>query len=103
VHLTLIDWSVWVLGRLIFNAVPNVAKAPGYRVLGADPKIVNPKGGVLSVDWLSPPSADHARAYRLKTGRTLHLNMGTRGGFAVREDGQLELETEIESDGTVPP
>ena len=46
-HLTLFDWSVWVLGRLVFNAKPDVSKAPGYRVLDADVKIVNPDGGVL--------------------------------------------------------
>ena len=101
--LTLIDWSVWVLGRLIFNARPDVAKAPGYRVLEANPRIVNPNGGVLDISWITQPSADQASAYRLKTGRALNFDTGARGGFAVREDGQLRLDTEIESDGVVRP
>lgn len=99
--LTLIDLAVWVLGRLIFNARPDVSKALGYRVLGADPRIVNPKGGVLDISWIKPPSADQASAYRLKTGRALNFDTGARGGFAVREDGQLRLDTEIESAGVV--
>jgi Protein of unknown function (DUF3987) len=103
VHLTLIDWSVWVLGRLIFNARPEVSKAPGYRVLGADPRIANSNGGVLDIGWITPPSADQARAYLLKTGRALIFDTGARGGFAVREDGQLRLDTEIESGAAVKP
>jgi hypothetical protein len=103
VHLTLIDWSVWVLGRLIFNARPDVSQALGYRVLDADPQIVNPAGGPLDVSWVKPPSPEEARAYALKTGRTLDLGTGTKGGLAVREDGQLKLDTEIEASGVVKP
>ena len=99
--LTLIDLAVWVLGRLIFNARPDVTKAPGYRVLRANARIVNPNGGVLDIGWVTPPSADQARAYGLKTGRALSFDTGARGGFSVREDGQLRLDTEIEADGTV--
>ena len=101
--LTLIDWRSGYWAGLIFNARPDVAKAPGYRVLGANPRIVNPNGGVLDISWITPPSADQARAYGLKTGRALSFDTGARGGFAVREDGQLRLDTEIESGGTVKP
>jgi hypothetical protein len=72
----LIDLAVWVLGRLIFNARPIVVGAPGYRVLGANPRIVNPEGGVLDISGLKPVTADQAKAYRLKTGRSLDFDSG---------------------------
>ena len=101
--LTLIDWSVWVFGRLVFNPLPDVAKASGYRVIEADPRIVNPNGGVLDISRITPPSADQARVYGQKTGRALSFDTGARGGFSVREDGHLRLDTEIESGGAVKP
>ena len=60
-HLTLIDWSVWVAGRLIFNAEPDVGRAPNHRVLDANVKIVNRDGGVLDIDWIEPPSRRRSR------------------------------------------
>ena len=99
--LTLIDLAVWAFGRLVFNPRPDVAKASGYRVIEADPRIVNPNGGVLDISWITPPSADQAGVYGQKTGRALSFDTGARGGFSVREDGQLRLDTEIESGGVV--
>ena len=102
--LTLIDWSVWAFGRLVFNARPDVSNAPGYRVLEANPRIVNPNGGVLDIGWVAPLSAEQAEERMgQKTGRPLSFDTGARGGFSVREEGQLQLDTEIESGGVVKP
>jgi hypothetical protein len=102
-HLTLIDWSVWVLGRLIFNAQPNVGGAPGYRVLDADIRIVNPDGGVLDIGWIKPPDEAALKHVRVKTGLDLRLYNDHGGGLAVHENGTLKLSTAIESRGTVKP
>jgi hypothetical protein len=103
-HLTLCDWSVWVVARLIFNAKPDVSKAPGYRVLDADVKIVNRNGGVLDISWIKPPDADKLKDYRAKTG--LDIRLDTSGGgnrLAVHEYGHLQLDTEIEAVGADKP
>ena len=103
-HLTLFDWSVWVLGRLIFNAVPDVSKAPGYRTLDADIRIVNPDGGVLDVSRIGPPDAATIAAYREKTGLNVRFETSGEGGrLATHEHGQLTLMTEIELRGEVKP
>jgi hypothetical protein len=44
-HRTLIDLSVFVCGRIVFNAKPSVSKAPGYRVADAGIRIANRDGG----------------------------------------------------------
>jgi hypothetical protein len=95
---TLIDLAVWVSGRLIFNARP-VSRAPGYRVLDADVKIVNSNGGVLDIDWIKPPDTPALTAYRAKT--KLDVSFGFDDGFRVHVHGLLKLNTEIEHHGEV--
>ena len=102
-HLTLIDWSVWSLGRLIFNPKPDVARAPGYRVLDAGVRIVNPDGGALDISWIKPPDAEALKQFRAKTGLDIRLDNDRGGGLAVHEHGTLKLSTAIESRGTVKP
>ena len=126
-HLTLFDWSVWALGRLIFNAEPDVSKAPGYRVLDVDVRIVNPEGGVLDVSWITRPDASAMAALRTRTGLDIRLtgerraskaDVGTAdaedneedspgdslgGGFALHEYKTLKLDTEIEAGGAIKP
>jgi hypothetical protein len=98
-HLTLIDWSVWVAGRLIFNAKPDVAGALDYRVLDANVTIVNSDGGVLDIDWIKPPPPKALKEFEAATGAVLELDPSGRG--AAQESGALTLLSEIESRGTV--
>ena len=102
-HLTLIDWSVWLLGRLIFNPKPDVGRAPGYRVLDAGVRTVNPDGGALDISWIKPPDADALKQFRAKTGLDIRLANDRGGGLAVHEKGTLKLSTAIESRGIVKP
>ena len=97
--LTLIDWSVWVAGRLIFNASPDVARAPNYRVVDANVTIVNPDGGVLDIDWLKPPNPKALQEFEAATGAVLELDPS--GRHAACESGALTLLTEIEAGKTV--
>jgi hypothetical protein len=98
-HLTLVDWSVWVAGRLIFNAAPDVEHAPHHRVLDADVKIVNPDGGALDIGWLKPPEPKALMEFEATTGAVLDLDPVGRG--AARESGALTLLTEVEARGEV--
>lgn len=98
-HLTLVDWSVWCAGRLIFNAAPDISGAPNYRVLDANVEIVNPRGGVLDIGWLKPPEPKSLEEFETATGSVLELDPSGRG--AARELGMLTLLTEIELRGTV--
>jgi hypothetical protein len=102
-RLTLIDLSVWSPGRLIFNAKPDVARAPGYRVLDAGVRIVNPDGGALDINWIKPPDTEALKQFRDKTGLDIRLCNDRGGGLAVHEHGALKFSTEIESRGTVRP
>jgi hypothetical protein len=98
-HLTLIDWSVWVAGRLIFNAAPDVAHAPHHRVLDANVKITNPAGGALDIGWLQPPEPKALMEFEAAFGAVLELDPAGRG--ALCESGALTLLSEVEAGGEV--
>ena len=97
--MTLIDWSVWVAGRLIFNAEPDVGRAPNHRVLDANVKIVNRDGGVLDIDWIEPPQPPALEDFEAATGAVLEFDPAGRG--AARESGATTLLTEVEARGEV--
>jgi hypothetical protein len=101
--LTVIDLAVWVLGRLVFNAKPVVAQAPGYRALDADVRVVNPAGGVLDISWITAPDVAQVASYAAKTNRNVQIDESNGSAFALREDGALQLTTEIEARGVVKP
>jgi hypothetical protein len=103
-HRTLIDLSVFVCGRIVFNAKPSVSKALGYRVADAGIRIINPDGAVLDIDDIELPGKEEVSRYERKTN--------TRLKFSMREDrahwsllcvdaGTLTWETEIERRGEV--
>jgi hypothetical protein len=98
---TLIDLAVLVDARLVFNAKPDAAKAPGYHVLDADVHLVNPDGGPLNVDWLKPPDEAMVNDYRKITG--LNVQLDGEGGLCAHEHGTLKLSTKIESRGETKP
>jgi Protein of unknown function (DUF3987) len=98
-HLTVIDWSVWVAGRLIFNARPDVDRAPDYRVLDANVTILNRHGGVLDIDWIEPPPPKALKEFEAATGSVFELDPSGRG--AACESGALTLLTEVDARGEV--
>ena len=97
--MTLIDWSVWCGGRLIFNAAPDVEQAPHHRVLDANVRIINPDGGALDIGWLQPPEPKALMEFETATGAVLELDPAGRG--ALCESGALTLLTEVEARGAV--
>ena len=100
--LTLLDWSVWGSGRLIFSAKPDVTGAPGFLVLDANVRIVNPNGGALNIDKLEPPDEAALRDFGAKTNLKVSVDSIEVDGekqFAIREEGKLRLDTDIESRG----
>ncbi len=99
---TVFDTAVWVTGRLIFCAQPDVSQAAGYTVADADIRIVNEGAGPLDVSWLEPPAAKQLVEFRRTTGVRLRLNKN-EDGLQCRDYGQLTLETEITVKGEVKP
>jgi hypothetical protein len=96
---TFIDLAVLVSGRLVFNAKPNVSNAPGYSVIDAGIRLVNPGGGPLDIGGLELPDATSLARYGKKTGTTVSFSMGASLHSIVL--GPLTAETEIESRGVV--
>ena len=99
---TVFDTAVWVPGRLIFCAKPDVQRAPGYTVGGADVRIVNEGAGPLDVSWLTAPGPNKLVTYRKATGTRLVTRM-KGAALHTSEYGQLTLDTEIEVKGVVKP
>ena len=99
---TLFDTAVWVTGRLIFCAKPDVSKAPSYEIADADIRIVNEGAGPLDINWLEPPNANDLVEFRRATGVRVRVSKG-EGGLTTTDYGQLTLETEIEVKGVVKP
>jgi putative DNA primase/helicase len=99
---TVFDTAVWVPGRLIFCAKPDISQAPGYQVADADIRIVNEGAGPLDVSWLEPPAAKRLVEYRRTTGVRMRLTKG-EGGLSSTDYGQLTLETEITVKGVAKP
>ena len=97
---TVVDTAVWVPGRLIFCAKPDVRGAPGYTVGDADIRIVNAGAGPLDVSSLTQPKAHRLVDYRKETGTRL-VTRAKGAALHTAEYGQLTLETEIEVKGVV--
>ena len=101
--LTLFDLVVWTGGRLVFNAAPDVTAAPGYRVLSANPRIINPQGGPLDISWIKFPDVKTRKAFREKTGVKYKVDLTRSSGFVFEERSQLQFMTEVEIQGVVKP
>jgi hypothetical protein len=99
---TVFDTAVWVPGRLIFCAKPDVSQAPGHEVADADIRIVNDGAGPLDVSWLEPPEPKQLVEYRRATNVRMRLTKG-ESGLSCTDYGQLTLETEITVKGVVKP
>ena len=74
VDLTIFDLATWVLGRLVFNSVPDVTQAPGFRALDADVRIINPNGGILDIGWITAPDAQQVKSYAVKSNRNVQID-----------------------------
>jgi hypothetical protein len=96
---TLIDLAVFVAGRFVFNARPDVSKAPGWHVIDAGIRVVNPGGGVLDIGGIDLPDKSALASYKKKTGTSVTFSKGPRLQSVVR--GELKEETEIEFRGVV--
>ena len=102
-HRTLIDLSVLIAGRIVFNARPDVTNAPDYSVLGAQVSVIAFGGpDVLDIDRLELPAAHELEAYRVETGKAFTYS-ASDGGLISNVDGELAWETEIERHGQVKP
>ena len=73
-HRTLFDLAVMIDGRLVFEAKSDVSRAPGYRVLPAGMKIVNPGGGVLGIGSIELPDKTALKRYEQKTGQSVSFS-----------------------------
>jgi hypothetical protein len=92
---TLIDLAVLLSGRLVFNAKPDVSKAPGYHVIDAGIRLVSRGGGALDIGGVELPDATSLARYRKKTGTTVTFSKGASLHSIVI--GPLTAETEIGS------
>lgn len=98
---TLIDLAPICVGRLIFNAKPEV-QAEGYQVADADIQIMNEGQGILDISWLDIPTQSDLESYRQKTGLELELTRD-QGAYQVVVKGQLRPDTPIEIQGVERP
>jgi hypothetical protein len=96
---TLTDLAVFVPGRLVFNAKPDVSKAPGYRVIDAGIRVVNPGGGALDISRVDLPDPSALASYKERTGTSVTFSKGESLQSVVR--GELTPDTEIEVRGDV--
>jgi hypothetical protein len=96
---TLIDLAVLLSGRLVFNAIPDVSKAPGYSVVDAGIRLVNSGGGALDIGGVRLPDAAALTLYRKKAGMTVSFGGGASLHSIV--PGPLTAQTEIERRGVV--
>lgn len=93
---SLIDLSVFVVGRLVFCSNPDVSAAPGYLVDDANITIRNAGGGVLDVSAIELPGAPALARHRRTTGEALRFT-----GAGAVSTGMLTLATPITRRGTV--
>ena len=101
-HRTLTDLAVIIDGRIVFEAKPDASRAPGYKVLPAGARIVNPGGGVLDIGSIELPDAAALARYKQKTGLTVSFGGGS-GNLSVTARNVLKMETEVEVKGVVKP
>ena len=97
---TLFDLSVWVSGRIVFNAKPDVSKAPGYWVADADIHIVNKGAGALDISHVKLPERPTLVRYEKAVGERVSFSKDS-GGLLTTVAGPLTWDTEIESRGEV--
>jgi len=100
INRTVIDTAVLDHGRLIFTGKPTLKgrAVDEYKVLGANPKIVNKGGGILCIDDISVPNKASLDVFKEKTQST--LNVSIKGGaLSIVEKGSLTLNTDITIDG----
>ena len=100
---TVLDLAVWISGRIVFNAQPHLGDGmAAYTVADADITIVNEGGGVLDISAMTVPARPALGEYQARTGVRLQI---ARNGAAISivSNGQLTMDTEIESAGTTKP
>lgn len=92
---TVVDLSVWVPGRIVFNARPQLGEGmAAYAVADAGIEIVNAGAGALDIAGVELPAAPVLHQYERATG--VRLSVSAEGGAPrVISTGQLTWETEI--------
>jgi putative DNA primase/helicase len=96
-HRTLIDLAVFVPGRFVFNAKPDVSRAPGCHVINAGIRVVNPGGGALDIGSVDLPDQPALVSYKKRTGTSVTFSKGASLKSVVH--GELKAVTEIEIRG----
>ncbi|MCX8005103.1 MAG: hypothetical protein N2688_09125, partial [Burkholderiaceae bacterium] len=92
---TVIDLSVWVPGRIVFGAKPQLGGGmDAYSVADAGICVVNRGAGVLDIAGVELPAPPALRAYEKATGVRLRIS-ADGGAPRVISTGQLTWQTEI--------
>jgi hypothetical protein len=98
-HRTVVDLSVWITGRIVFNAMPQLGVGmEAYTVTDPGITVVNAGAGALDIDWAVRPDAEALERYREATG--VQVLISERGAnISTTCTGELTLDTEIEARG----
>jgi hypothetical protein len=100
---TLFDLSVWVPGRIVFNAKPELgAGMEDYSIAPADITIVNEGRGSLDISFAEIPRDQALAEYKEKTGHEVRVR-SDNGSVSTVDMTQLQLDTPITRRGETKP
>lgn len=92
---TLFDLAVWLPGRIVFNARPELGKGmEGYTVAGAEVTLVNVGAGDLDISFAELPGVPELAEYREKTGHDVKVRV-ENGAVSTVDLTQLSIATPI--------
>lgn len=101
-HRTMFDLSVWVTGRLVFCAKPEISQDmwdSGWHVVDADVRVFNAGSGPLDISSIDLPGAPLLNNYQAKTGKKLEYTLTSTGSLSTHDYGSLTMDTPIEREG----
>lgn len=101
-HRTMFDLSVWVTGRLVFCAKPEISAEMldgGWKVVDADVRVVNSGACPLDISNVQLPGAPLLNRFQEKTGKKLEYSVSSAGALSTHDYGSLKMDTPIEREG----
>jgi hypothetical protein len=100
---TVFDMAVWVPGRIVFNAKPELGEGmDGYAVAPAQIALVNPGGGDLDISFAELPREPELAEYKAKTGHDVRVSMD-HGAVSTVDMTQLRTDTPVTVRGVTKP